>query len=200
MRSQIQFVMHPDDERTFAELLLADESVRFVDGPRWPSQEPTFSRSLDDIGWYCIIWSTDDVPQLTSRYIATCDDWYITNEYATLQMLRSEVDGSTLTDGRVAISTHYDLPELPEHNAKQIDARFSKIRRHIMKHYVNSIIRWHSSRSPVAPRGPKRSPNPSDPDKKMWVGPAALQWFHESDGHCIRCKMSGVTAIIEKKG
>ena len=192
--------MHPDDEHAIAELLLGDESVRFVHGPRWPTEEPAHSRALEDIGWYCIVWSTDDMPKLESEYISTCDDWYCRSEYATLQMLRSEFDGTNLTDGRFAISTLYDLPQFPEDKAKQVDARFKMIRRYIKKNYVNSIIRWYSSRAPIAPRAPKRSPNPSDPDNKMWVGPAALEWFHESEDHCIRSKMSGVTAIIEETG
>ena len=56
MNSQVRFVMHPDDERDFEQLLLAEESLRFIEGPRWKTKTPPTSRSLVDIhDTYCII-------------------------------------------------------------------------------------------------------------------------------------------------
>lgn len=199
VRSQIQFVMHPDDERKFAEMLLDDPSVCFVDGPRWPTQQPTRNRSLDNIGSYCIIWSTNDVAQLSARYIPMCNDWYCTSEYATLQFLRSEVEPNVLRVGRIAISTHYDLPDFPKESAERIDARFKSIRRHIKKFYRSSIVRWYNERVPRAPAGPKRSANPSDPDKTMWVGPNAIKWIRENPDHLIK-HMTGCIGLIDGVG
>lgn len=180
-------------------MLLKDPSVCFVDGPRWPTEQPTQNRSLDNIGWYCIIWSTNDLSRLTARYIPTCDDWYCTCEYATLQFLRSKIEPNVLQGGRIAISTHYDLPEFPKKCAEQIDARFKSIRRHIKKFYRNSIVRWYNDRAPRAPAGPKRSANPSDPDKTMWVGPNALNWIRENPEHQIK-HMSGGIGLIDDAG
>jgi hypothetical protein len=197
MRSQIQFVMHPDDEREFVNFLLADPTIQFIDGPRWPTEEPTTTRELNGVGWYCIIWSPNDLAKLTARYVSNCNDWYCKSEYATLQFLRSRIDGTTLTDGRIAVSTNVSVEDFSPDKAKQVDGRFNKIRRYIKQRYTNSIIRWYSSRAPVGPATKERSANPGKPDKSMWVGPAALSWFHQCSSHCIKSSTSGVIAQIE---
>jgi hypothetical protein len=199
MRSQLRFVMHPDDEHDFATFLLSDETVQFIDGPRWKSQSPTCSRTLEHIGWYCIIWSPSDLPELDARFIPTCDDYYCKSEYATIQWLRSELNDSAITDGRIAISTHYDIDGFPATQAKQVDARFNKLRRFVKKHSSNSVARWYDDRFPFAPTGPRRSANPSDPDKSLWVGPAALAWLHADHRRRIKQKASGAQALVESE-
>jgi hypothetical protein len=68
MKSQVRFVMHPDDEREFEQLLLADESIRFIEGPRWKTETPLTSRSLADIhDNYRIIWSPNDIAKRPGR-------------------------------------------------------------------------------------------------------------------------------------
>ena len=133
MRSQLRFVMHPNDEAAFAAFLLSDATVQFIDGPRWESESPPCSRILEDIGWYCIVWSPSDFTELNARFIPTCNDYYCESEYATIQWLRCELIDSTIADGRIAISTKYDLDGFPEARAKQVDARFSKLRRYVKK-------------------------------------------------------------------
>src|SRR5262249_47706116 len=76
MRSQVRFAMHPEDEREVEQLLVSDESIRFIAGPRWKTETPETSRSLAEIGYYCIIWSTSDIAKLKAEYIPSCDDWY----------------------------------------------------------------------------------------------------------------------------
>jgi hypothetical protein len=45
MRSQLRFVMHPDDERDFISEVLHDDAVVLINGPRWKSSEPEGHRS-----------------------------------------------------------------------------------------------------------------------------------------------------------
>jgi hypothetical protein len=197
MRSKLRFVMHPDDEAHFAALLLSDEAVQLIDGPRWKTKLPVCSRSLEDIGWYCIIWSPADLPELDARYIESCDDYYCASEYATIQWLRSDLRDSSLTDGRIAISTHYDIDGFPEDSARQVDARFNRLRRFVKKHYVTSVARWYNPSAPFAPAGPNRSANPSNRDKSLWVGPAALAWLQADDRRRIRQFGAGTHAFVE---
>jgi hypothetical protein len=70
MRSQVRFAMHPTDEREFEQLLVSDNSIRFIAGPRWKTKTPRTSRSLSDIvDRYCIIWSTSDIATLKAEYV-----------------------------------------------------------------------------------------------------------------------------------
>jgi hypothetical protein len=70
MGTQVRFVMHPADEGEFEQLLLMDESIRFIAGPRWKTKSPETSRSLADIDdSYRIIWSTSDIAKLKAEYI-----------------------------------------------------------------------------------------------------------------------------------
>jgi hypothetical protein len=189
--------MHPEDERDFANVLLSDETIQFIDGPRWKSKAPEYSRKLEDIGWYCIIWSPTDLDPLDSRFVPTCNDYYCESEYATIQWLRCELDNESIIDGRIAISTQGGFGRFSEAQAKQVDARFSKLRRYVKQHYSNSVARWYDDRFPFAPKGPKRSANPSDPDKSLWVGPAALTWLRADKNRRIEQKASGTKAFID---
>ena len=197
MNSQVRFIMHPSDERDFEQLLLADESVRFIAGPRWVKEEPITSRSLADIdNTYCIIWSTSDISRLDAEYIPTCDDWYCRSEHATIQFLRSEVDESLITEGRIAISTIPSL-DFPESCVKNLETRYGILRKYLRKNYSNSIIQWRNPTLPYAPKGPNRSANPSKPDAQVWVGPHALRWLREGQDRRIKqFRQSIVEAIL----
>src|SRR5689334_11041222 len=106
IRSQLRFVMHPNDELDFVAELLSDENVRLIDGPRWKAPTPGAFRSIDAVsGDYCIIWSLVDRPSLSARYVSSCDEWYCDSEAATIQFLRSKLVGSALTEGRLAVNT-----------------------------------------------------------------------------------------------
>lgn len=196
MRSQVRFAMHPDDEREFEQLLVRDESIRFIAGPRWKTETPNTSRSLEDIRYYCIIWSTSDITKLKADYIPSCDDWYCRSEYATIQFLRSKIDGEVLTEGRIAILT---IPsrDFPPSSVKSLEKRYGDLRKYFRKTYSNSIIQWRNLTLPYAPAGPNRSANPSKPDPQFWVGPHALRWLRERPDRRIKQSHGGnVEAVL----
>lgn len=183
MRSQLRFVMHPDDEREFAAQILCDADVRLVDGPRWKSSTPDTFRSLEEIsGSYCIIWSTQDRATLAARYVPACDDWYCESEAATIQFLRSRVLGLVVTEGRIAVGT----TDPGTSDASGVERRFKALARFCKKHYTNSMVRWSNPTLPFAPARPGRSANPSAPDAQLWVGPHALRWLQEDRGRHIK--------------
>lgn len=197
MRSQVRFAMHPDDEREFEQLLVSDESIRFIAGPRWKTETPVTSRSLADIdNCYCIVWSISDIAKLTAEYIPTCDDWYCQSEHATIQFLRSEMDELLITEGRIAVSTT-PCRDFPAARVKSLEKRFGSLRRYFQKNYSNSIIQWRNPTVPYAPAGPNRSSNPSKPDPQVWVGPHALRWLREKPDRRIKqMRQSIVEAVL----
>jgi hypothetical protein len=197
MRSQVRFAMHPDDERAFEQLLVSDESIRFIAGPRWKKETPKTSRSLADIDdYYCIIWSTSDIAKLKAEYIPSCDDWYCRSEHATIQFLRSEMDESVITEGRIAVST---MPsrDFPASSVKCLEKRYGSLRKYVRKNYSNSIIQWRNPTIPDAPAGLNRSAKPSKPDPQVWVGPHALRWLRERPDRRIKqMRQSIVEAVL----
>lgn len=183
MSSQLRFVMHSSDERDFAAHLLSDNSVWLVDGPRWKTSIPETVRSLEEVtGSYCIIWSPQDRASLTARYVPTCDDWYCESESVTIQFLRSQIFGSVITEGRIAISTS----DATESEAMGVERRFKSLARFFKKHYTNSAIQWSNPSLPFAPAGPGQSANPSKPDAQVWVGSHALRWLQQDHSRCIK--------------
>jgi hypothetical protein len=185
MHSQVRFVMHPDDEREFEQLLLAKESIRFIEGPRWKTETPLTSRSLADIhDNYCIIWSPNDIAKLKAEYIPTCNDWYCRSEYATIHFWRSEIDGLVITEGHISVSTRRTA-DFPASSAKNVEKRYVKLRSHIKKTFSNSMLQWRSS-EPVEPGGRERSANPSKPDPNVWFGPHALRWLRERSDRRVK--------------
>jgi len=197
MRSQVRFAMHPADERDFEQFLVSDESIRFIAGPRWKTKTPKTSRSLADIDdYYCIIWSTSDIAKLKAEYIPSCDDWYCESEYATIQFLRSEMDGAVITEGRIAVST-ISSRDFPASSVKRLEKRYGNLRKYLRKNYSNSIIQWRNPTFPYAPAGPNRSANPSKPDPLVWVGPYALRWLREQPDHRIKqFRQGNVEAVL----
>jgi hypothetical protein len=194
MRSEIRFVMHPSDEKHFAAEVLLDETVLFIDGPRWKNETPQTVRTLEGIaGFYCIIWSPSDLPSLTARYIPSCDDWYCNSESATLQFLRSRLHCSVVTERRLAINTS-NSEDLSIENAAALERRFKLLSRFIKKRYSNSILQWCNPTLPLLPARPGRSGNPSKPDPQVWVGPYALQWLREDQTRRVK---QDAGAIVE---
>jgi hypothetical protein len=173
MRSELRFVMHPDDEREFVDALLLDASLVLINGPRWKTREPTVYRSLDFIDNYCMIWCREAALHLDAEFIPKCNDWYCRSEGATIQFRRSHVDGSVLTLGRLAVSTDVEPPEV----AKSVEQRYGKLRKFIQKQYRNSVLRWWNPNLPVSPATAGRSSNPSKPDNTVWIGLAAFKWL-----------------------
>jgi hypothetical protein len=105
MKSQLRFVMHADDEASLLRELLQESAVLLIDGPRWKQPTPQTARSLSSIGNYCIVWSPEDISELTSEYVANTNDWYCRSEHSTIQFLRSRMTGAVLTEGRFAVWT-----------------------------------------------------------------------------------------------
>ena len=167
-------MMHPDDEAVLLAELLRDPAVLLVDGPRWKSATPPTTRNVSAVGSYCMIWSPEDLPELAADFIPTCNDWYCRSLYATIQFLRCSMTGTLITGyGSFAIST-----ALADSNtAAKVERRYKLLRRAIKKTYRNSVVRWHNPNFPQAPARPSRSANPSEPDRSLWVGPAAMTWL-----------------------
>ena len=183
MRSRHRFIMHPLDESAFAELILSDEDVRIVDGPIWKNERPRAFQSINDIkGTYCIIWSRRDRPTLTARYKPDGNEWYCDSEMATVQFLRSEVRGTTLTEGAIAIATN----PVSSAEAHGVEKRYRALRHFIKSHYTNSVLRWYDPNAPIAPAAPGRSANPSAPDPQVWVSPSVRPWLAEDPRRTIR--------------
>lgn len=173
VKSQVRFVMHPNDESTLVAQLLHDPAVLLVDGPRWKTATPPTSRNLSTAGRYVIIWSPEDLVELPAMFMPTGNDWHCTGEYATIQFLRSQITGTVITEGRFAIST-----ELAQKTtAANVERRYMLLRRAVQRTYMNSVVRWRNPRLPDAPAGPSRSANPGKPDRSVWVGPAAMAWL-----------------------
>jgi hypothetical protein len=192
MRSQLRFVMHPDDETELMTELLRDSAVLLIDGPRWKSATPPTTRNVAAVGSYCIIWSPEDLPELSADFIPTCDDWYCRAEYATIQFLRCTITDTTIKDGRLAISTG----AANRTTAANVERRYKLLCRTIKKTYVNSIVRWRNPNRPEAPAGPGRSANPSEPDRSLWVGPAAMTWLLGEPQRCIQPFAGAVQGTI----
>jgi len=148
MRSQLRFVMHPDDEREFGAAILDGSSLTLIDGPRWPKSRPQTHRSLDSIGPYCILWSSAEIPELDAEFIPSCGDWYCRSEGSTIQFLRSQLLGSFLTEGRIAIAMDGEPPMV----ARSVERRYRRLSRFIKQRYRNRMLRW---RNPPSPRHPK---------------------------------------------
>jgi hypothetical protein len=173
MRSQIRFVMHPDDEAILMSELLRDPAVLLVDGPRWKSAAPPTTRIVSAVGYHCIIWSPKDLPKLPAEFIPSCNDWYCRGEYATIRFIRCVFTGTVITEGRFAIATDH----ASETTAANVERRYNLLRRRIKKNYLGSVVRWRNPSVPEAPAGPDRSANPSSPDRSLWVGPSAMNWL-----------------------
>lgn len=178
MASELQFVMHPKDEALFAEELLREEGVRLIDGPRWPSASPSTTRDLGEIDDYCIVWSPSDLDPLTAEYIPTCNDWYCRSEYATIQFLRSQLEGTVLSAGRIA--SPYFPDDFDPAAASAISKRFYRLRRYIKKHFHNSALVGRA--------------HPECVFDALWVGPHAVDWLQQSSERWIRCPAPAVLA------
>jgi hypothetical protein len=192
MRSQLQFVMHPDDEARVMAELLRDPAVLLINGPRWKSATPPTTRDVSAVGSYCIIWSPEDLPELFAEFIPSCNDWYCRAEYATIQFLRCSATDTAIREGRFAISTG----PANKRTAANVERRYKLLCRTIKKTYRNGIVQWRSLNHPEAPAGPGRSANPSKPDRSLWVGPAAVTWLLAEPQRCFKAVAGSVVGTI----
>jgi hypothetical protein len=141
MRSELRFVMHPEDENSLLRALLTDPSVLLIDGPRWKGAKPEATRDLSSIGSYCIVWSPDDLSELSADFIPTCNDWYCRSEHSTIQFLRSTLTGAVLTEGRLAVATDTAQPR----TASSVERRYRMLHRVIEKTYANAVVEWRNT-------------------------------------------------------
>jgi hypothetical protein len=199
LRSQVRFFMHPDDEAAFADFLLLDETIFFVDGPRWPESTPPTTRQIGSLkGNYCIIWSRGDIRRLRAQHYPECNDWYCSSEQATIQFLRSELIAETqITEGRIAVGTpSCGTKSFTLESIARLEGRFRSARSFIRRHYFNEAIQWFSPGAPIAPAAASRSGNPSKPDPQVWVGPVALEWLKSRKRRCFRQFVGGTLKAI----
>jgi hypothetical protein len=182
--------MHPEDEAALVTELLGDHAVLFVDGPRWKAATPPTTRDISAIGSYCIIWSPADLPQLSAEFIPAHNDWYCQDENYTIQFLRCKMTETLIAEGRFAISTG----PAEDNVAANVERRYKILCRTIKRTYRNSVVQWRNPRLPEAPAGPSRSANPGEPDRSLWVGPAAMTWMA---GHADRRVKTFLTGFVE---
>jgi hypothetical protein len=187
MRSQVRFVMHPDDESDIVAELLCDPAVLLIDGPRWKTATPPTTRTISAVGNYCIIWSAEDLQELPAEFMPLCNDWYCRAEYATIQFLRSGLAKTVITEGRFAISTVM----ASETTAANVERRYKLLRRIIQKTYRNSVVRW---------RAPDTRQIVPEPDRSVWVGPAAMSWLAgDAARHIKQFLNGGAEGIVDER-
>ena len=189
MKSQIRFVMHPNDEADFFSKCLASSDIFLIDGPRWQAPNPKVHQSLADInGNYCIVWSNQDADRLQSRYVHECGDWYCDSEFLTIQFLRSQLIDQVLTEGHLAVSTS----GANEAQTKALSQRFKLYSSYLKREYSNAIIEWFNPNLPESSLGLNVSANPTKPDLQVWVGPHARNWMLQDARHRIKQFRSSV--------
>ncbi|CAH2402614.1 conserved hypothetical protein [Mesorhizobium escarrei] len=78
--------------------------LSFSSMARGGTQSPRTTRDISAIGSYCIIWSPEDLPQLSAKLTAH-GDWYCRDENSTIQFLRCKLTETVIAEGSFAIST-----------------------------------------------------------------------------------------------
>jgi hypothetical protein len=178
MRSQVRFVMRPEDEASFASVVTSEMETVFVNGPDWPTPRPTVTTDVQKSGDYLMIWNPSQTPPLTAKHYRNKDAewWYCKNEFLTLQFLRSgfQYGEPFLFEGSLAVATtDQDKSVFLARSAPAIEKRYNALRKLIQKTYTNKIILWQALSSP------RSRNNPLKPDAALWVGPHALHWLRQ---------------------
>lgn len=183
MRSQLRFIMHPDDERDFVAHLLSDDRVFLID--ERASDPAALLRSIEAIpGSLCSILRLPNGAG-TGAVSGT----------KKIQFLRSQIVGTLITEGSIAIATLDD-----EEEAVGVEKHYKSLSKFIKARYANSILRWYNPDRPFGPGEPGRSPNPSKPDPQVWVGPSVHPWLAQDPERRIRQHWSyGAMAFLEAK-
>jgi hypothetical protein len=178
MRSQFVFVMHPEDETEFAQYIIAESGVVFVDGPSWPVPRPPTMTDIHNGGNYLMIWNPTETPDLMANHHQKDGKewWYCNNEFLTIQFLRSgfQYDEPYLFEGRIAIATT-DKTKVYYHEptASSIERRFKTLTKLLKKTYTNKVIIYQNVSLP------RSKTNPLRPSTNCWVGPHAMEWLRE---------------------
>ena len=177
MRSQISFVMHPEDEVEFVSLALTEPNTVFVNGPKWTTPTPALSTDIASVGNYLMIWNPSETRPLSARHHEKDGKewWYCDNEFLTIQFIRSGIEGERfLFTGRLAVATTEKWSEAvyDKESAASVERRFKSLSRAIKKMYSNGVILWQDVSRP------RSRTNPSKPDPACWIGPHALRWLN----------------------
>jgi hypothetical protein len=178
MRSEVTFVMHPEDESEFANAIALEPGTVFVNGPSWPTPEPPIVTDLQIADNYLMIWNPAETPPLSGKHHQNKDAefWYCQNEFMTIQFLRSgfQYGEPFLFEGRIAIcTTDRDKSTFHAPSAPLIERRFLSLRKVIKKTYTNKVLIWQNTSLP------RSKTNPSKLSATVWVGPRALRWLRE---------------------
>jgi hypothetical protein len=178
MRSEIVFVMHPDDEGEFAAAVVAERGTVLVDGPGWRTPRPPLVNDIRQAGNHLMVWNPSETRPLTARHHVKDGEewWYCDSEFLTVQFLRSGFQHGEpyLFEGRIAIATTDEGRTYPdESSAASIQRRFERLRAAIKKTCTNGVLIWQNVLLP------RSRTNPAKPALNVWVGPHALRWLRE---------------------
>lgn len=178
MRSQVRFVMHPEDEAEFARVVKSEAGTVFVDGANWHHPRPPVVNDIETAGSYLMIWNQLETPELIAKHYQNEEDewWCCENEFSTLQFLRSgfQLGEPFLFEGRIAVSTTAkDKSLFHATSAAAIEHRFKALRKFVKKGYANSTIIWQALSLP------RSDTKLLKPDSSLWVGPHAMLWLEQ---------------------
>lgn len=178
MRSDVRFVMHPDDEAEFVAKVTSEPDVVFVKGPKWSQPRPQIANDTRSAGNYLMIWHPSETPELTGTHYRKEETewWYCNNEFSTIQFIRSGFHSEEpfLLEGRIAVCiTSKEMAFYDQPSAASIERRFKSLRRFIKKIYTNKTLIWQNLSCP------RSKTNPGKPDPCVWIGPNALQWLNQ---------------------
>ena len=171
MRSQITFIMHPDDQAEFVDEVLSESGVVLVDGPKWETPDPPLLSGAEEGGRHLMIWNADETRPLLGRHHTHDGDqwWYCKNESLTLQFLRSSLYESFIVEGRIAVGSD-DAGK----SAAAVDKRYKRLRRWLKKTYTNGVLFWQNVNAG------RSATNPGKPCSSSWVGPHAMAWLEQA--------------------
>jgi hypothetical protein len=180
MRSELQFFMHPLDEREFHAHLLERQALEVIPSSHSLSQAFTHSRDFPAYDQrVCYLWDRSILPELAVR-THPHSGFQLDCHESQIQWLRGTLDGAILTAGRIAVATT-NLENAVNDTSTQVavEALYKALRIWIKKRYRNGLV----ATSDNAPIGPT---NPSKPISSMWVGPAACSWLERAREHTFR--------------
>lgn len=184
MRSQLRFIMHPDDERDFVAHILSDDRVFLIDEHSNDPAGPPLLRSIEPVaGSLCSIVLRPAGGGANDTSAAS----------GKIQFSRSQIVGPLITEGRIAIGTTAGSEE-----AAWVERQYKALSKFIKARYTNSILRWYNPNLPFGPGEPGRSANPGKPDPQVWVGPSVRGWLAENPERRIKQHWSyGALAFLE---
>ncbi|PLP56281.1 hypothetical protein CYK37_26230 [Mesorhizobium loti] len=180
--------MHPDDERDFVSHVLSDDRTFLIDERSSDPAGPLLLRSIDAIaGGRCGIFRQPGGAGTNG------DGGSGASGTKKIQFLRSQIVGTLITEGSIAIGTDRDDGE-----AAGVERHYKSLSKFIKARYANSVLRWYNPNLPFAPAAPGRSVNPGGPAPQVWVGPSVRPWLAGDPERRIRQHWSyGAMAFLE---